>query len=260
MFDVQVATHLKGLAKKAKLNEKHVKIARVYKARAASLTSERTELQERAQRMTEEVERRKSDLKHTISARARAEGREDEVRSNLSAVEGELREARSVLRVAQNDLAEARDEFQMARDELIMSWGELRESREELRAANDELQNKVALLDGARREASKAANSAKHLDEECGGLRGDLHQQITLVAQRDEVIGRLREQASAQWASGWLAFQQKAADMYPSLDFNFDLPSDEEVEESFSANYSQELGTLAEADFPSSPYVKPADA
>ena len=32
IFDVQVATHLKGLAEKAKLNEKHVKIARVYKA------------------------------------------------------------------------------------------------------------------------------------------------------------------------------------------------------------------------------------
>ena len=76
---VQVATHLKGLADKAKLNEKHVKIARIYKAKAASLTSERSELQERAQRMTEEVERLKSDLKHTMSARARAESREDEV-------------------------------------------------------------------------------------------------------------------------------------------------------------------------------------
>ena len=165
-----------------------------------------------------------------------------------------------MLRVAQNDLAEARDELQTARDELISSRGELRESREELRAANDELQNKVALLDGARREASEAASSAKCLDEECGGLRGDLHQQITLVAQRDEVIGRLREQANAQWASGWLAFQQKAADIYLSLDFNFDLPSDEEAEESFSANYSQELGTPAEANFPSSPSVPPADA
>ena len=41
--------------------------------------------------------------------------------------------------------------------------------------------------------------------------------------------------------------------MYPGLDFNFDLPSDEEAKESFSANYSQELGTPAEADFPSSP-------
>ena len=70
IFDVQVATHLKGLAEKAKLSEKHVKIARVYKARAACLTSKRTELQERAQRLTEEVERLKSDLKHTTSARA----------------------------------------------------------------------------------------------------------------------------------------------------------------------------------------------
>ena len=97
MFDMQVATHLKGLAEKAKLNEKHVRIARIYKARAASLTSERTELQERAQNMTKEVERIKSDLKHTMSACARAESREDEVRSSLTATEGELREVRDAL-------------------------------------------------------------------------------------------------------------------------------------------------------------------
>ena len=46
MSDLQAATHLKGLADKAKLNEKHVKIARIYKAKAASLTSERVGLQE----------------------------------------------------------------------------------------------------------------------------------------------------------------------------------------------------------------------
>ena len=79
MLDVQVATHLKGLAKKAKLNERHVKAARVYKARVASLTSDRAELRDRVQRMTEEAERIKSDLKHTMLARARAEGREDKV-------------------------------------------------------------------------------------------------------------------------------------------------------------------------------------
>ena len=100
MFDVQVATHLKGLADKAKLNEKHVKIARIYKAKATSLTSERIELQERAQRMTEEVERLKLDLKHTMSARARAESREDEVRISLTTVEGELRKIRGELQVA----------------------------------------------------------------------------------------------------------------------------------------------------------------
>ena len=48
LFVMQVATHLKGLAKKAKLNEKHVRIARIYKAKVATLTSERTELQGRA--------------------------------------------------------------------------------------------------------------------------------------------------------------------------------------------------------------------
>ena len=214
MLGVQVATYLKGLAKKAKLNERHVKAARVYKARVASLTSERIELEDRVQRMSEEAEGLKSDLKHTMSVRAQAEGIEDEVRNSLTVVEGELRVVRNELRVAQNDLVETRDglqsaqyELQMVRDELITSQGELRESKEELRAANDELRDKIALLDGARREAFEAVNSAERLTEECRGLRGDLHQQITLVAQRDEVIGRLRDQASTQWASGWLAFQ-----------------------------------------------------
>ena len=117
-----------------------------------------------------------------------------------------------------------------------------------------------ALLDVARREASEAVNSAERLNEECHGLRGDLHQKITLVAQRDEVIGRLRDQASAQWASRWLAFQQKAVNVYSDLEFNFDLPSDEEAEKSLSANYSQESGTPTEAHSPSSSYVPPADA
>ena len=57
----------------------------------------------------------------------------------------------------------------MVRDELITSRGELRESKEELRAANGELHDKVALLDGARREASEAVNLAERLNEECVG-------------------------------------------------------------------------------------------
>ena len=77
----------------------------------------------------------------------------------------------------------------MVRDELLTSQGELRESKEELRAAKDELPDKTVLLDGARREAPEAVNSAERLTEECHRLRGDLQQQVTLVAQRDEVIG-----------------------------------------------------------------------
>ena len=101
---------------------------------------------------------------------------------------------------------------------------------------------------------------AERLNEECRELRADLHQRVSLAAQRDEVIRQLRDQASAQWASGWLAFQRKAVHAYSDLDFNFDLPSDEEAEESFSTNYSQEPGTPAVANSPSSSFVPPDDA
>ena len=56
----------------------------------ASLTSERTKLWDRVQRMTVEVVKLKSNLKHTTSTRAWAEGREDEARNSLRVVEGEL--------------------------------------------------------------------------------------------------------------------------------------------------------------------------
>ena len=86
---------------------------------------------------------------------------------------------------------------------------------------------------------------------ECRRLRGDLHQQVTLVSQRDEVIGRLRAEACTQWVFGWLAFQKKAVSSYSGLDFNFDLPSNEEDEGFLSADYSGEPGTPAEVHSPS---------
>ena len=141
----------------------------------------------------------------------------------------------------------------MVRDELFTSQSKLRGSREEMRAARDELSNKAALLDGARHEAFEAISSVERLTEECHGLRGDLHRQETVVVQRDEVIARLRDESCTQWASRWLAFQRKAANAYPGLDFNFDIPSDEEAEESISANFSGEPDTPAEAQSPSSP-------
>ena len=45
----------------------------------------------------------------------------------------------------------------------------------------------------------------------------------------------------------------RVANAYPGLDLNFDIPSDEEAKESFSANCSGELTTPAEARSPSSP-------
>ena len=80
------------------------------------------------------------------------------------------------------------------------------------------------------------------------------------MAQRDKVIGRLRAEASTQWVSGWLAFQKKAVNAYFGLDFNFDLPSDEEEEGSFFVDYPGEPGTPAEAHSPSSPSASPSNA
>ena len=268
LFFIQLATHLKGLAEKAKLNEKHVRIARIYKAKVAALTSEQTELQGRVQHMTEEMGKLRSDLKHTSTARARAENRETEVRSTLTIVERELWEARDELRALQSELVEFQDgfsctqsELQLAREELVVSRGERRDLQTELRAVTNDLNNKEAeleavrqevsknktLLDTARHEHSEAALSSERLDEECRGLRADLLQQTDMVSQRDEVIRQLRNQAGAQWASGWLAFQQKATRVYSDLDFNFDLPSDGEAEESLDTNESPEPSTPAEA-------------
>ena len=117
----------------------------------------------------------------------------------------------------------------------------------QLEAARREVLEGKMLLETARQEYSEAVKSSERLSEECHGLRADLLQQVDMVAQRDEVIRKLRDQAGAQWASGWLAFQQKATRMYSDLDFDFDLPSDGEAEESFGTNESPEPSTRAEA-------------
>ena len=114
-------------------------------------------------------------------------------------------------------------------------------------------------MDGAHREASEAASSIEHLTEECHGLRGDLQRQENLVVQKDGAIASLRDEVCTQWASGWLAFQRKAANAYPVLNLNFDIPSDEEAEESFSTDCSGEPDTPADARSPSSPLVPSSD-
>ena len=97
--------------------------------------------------------------------------------------------------------------------------------------------------------------SIERLTDECHALRGELQRQETLVVQRDEAIVSLRDEACTQWASGWLAFQMRVANAYPGLDLNFDIPSDEEAEESFSADYVGEPAASAEARSPSSPFA-----
>ena len=210
--------------------------------------------------MTKEAVKLKSDLRHTSMVRARAEGREEKARDGLRVAEGELQEVRDGLQTAQNDLLVARDglqaaqtELQVVREELQSSQNELRVAREELRAVRDKLRNKAVLLDRARREAFEAMSSIERLTGECHGLRWDLQRQETLVVQRDGAIASLRDEACTQWDSGWLAFQRRVANTYPGLDLNFDIPSDKEVEESFSVDCSGEPATPAETRSPSSP-------
>ena len=55
-----------------------------------------------------------------------------------------------------------------------------------------------------------------------------------MVSQRDGVIVGLRDEACTLWASEWLAFRRRAAKAFPGLDFNFQVPNEEEAEESVS--------------------------
>ena len=67
-----------------------------------------------------------------------------------------------------------------------------------------------------------------------------------------EVIAELKDEASTQWASGWLDFQRRASRAFPDLEFNIQL-SDEEVEGSAS---KAEVDAGAEV-FPEAPDCAP---
>ena len=73
-----MATYAKGLTRRANLTEGFVRAAKSYKAKVASLTSERAGLQAQIRDLTEELVKHKSDLKHASVARARAEDKENE--------------------------------------------------------------------------------------------------------------------------------------------------------------------------------------
>ena len=56
------------------------------------------------QRLAEDAVKYKSDLKHTTTAKARAEDKEKEARGELRVVEDELRVVRDQLQVAKDEL------------------------------------------------------------------------------------------------------------------------------------------------------------
>ena len=131
--------------------------------------------------LTEDAVKYESDLKHTTTAKVRAQDKE--------------KKAWGELRVAEDELRAVRDELQVARDKLHV--------------VRDELRIKGTTLSRVSKEASEAVSSMERLSKECHGLRGDLQIQKALVSQKEGVIAELREEAYTLWASGWLAFRPR---------------------------------------------------
>ena len=103
------------------------------------MTFDRVELRAWIQSLIDDVLGYKSNLKHTSTAKARAEDREKKAIKDLRFIEDELQVVK--------------EEFQAAREELC---------------------TKAAALDQARREASEAESSVEPLAEECNALHEDL--------------------------------------------------------------------------------------
>ena len=97
---------MKGLARRASLTEGSAKAAKSYKAKVASLTSERAGLCAQIRDLTEELVKHRSDLKHASTARAWAsvEDKEKKARKDEKVAEDELRLAREELQPIKGDL------------------------------------------------------------------------------------------------------------------------------------------------------------
>ena len=130
-------------------------------------------------------------------------------------------------------------------------------ARDEIHVVRDELRIKATTL-------SWAVSSVERLTEECHGLRGDLQRQEALVNQKEGVIAELRDETCTLWASEWLAFRHKATKVSPGLDFNFQVPTEEEAEE-FDFDNEVDPVVLSNASssvpFPGEPEIEaPAEA
>ena len=95
---------MKGLARRASLTESSAKTAKSYKAKVASLTSERASLQAQIRQLTEEFVKHRSDLKHASTAREWAEDKEKEARKDAKVAKDELWLAREELQAVNSDL------------------------------------------------------------------------------------------------------------------------------------------------------------
>ena len=143
---LQMNTYMKSLARRASFAEGSARAVKAYKAKVASLTSEKVNLRARMQRLVKDAVKYESDLKHTTAAKARAKDKE--------------KKARGELRVVKDELWAVRDKLHVARDKLHVVW--------------DELRIKATTLSRVNQEASEAVSSMERLIEEFHGLHGDL--------------------------------------------------------------------------------------
>ena len=86
-----MATYTKDLARRASLTEGSARVAKSYKAKVASLTSERAELRAQIRDLTEELVKHRFDLKYALKTRAHIEDKEKKARKDIKVTEDELR-------------------------------------------------------------------------------------------------------------------------------------------------------------------------
>ena len=65
-----MAIYMKSLARRASFSEGSTRVVKAYKAKVASLTSEKADLRARMQRLAEDDVKYESDLNHTTMAKA----------------------------------------------------------------------------------------------------------------------------------------------------------------------------------------------
>ena len=82
---------MKSLAKRACLSKGSTKAAKAYKDEVASLTSDRANLQVQVQHLSKDVAMPRSNMKHTLTTKSRAENQEKKAWDELSAAAYELR-------------------------------------------------------------------------------------------------------------------------------------------------------------------------
>ena len=149
---------MKSLEKRACLFEGSTRAAEAYKAEVASLTSKRANLRAQVQHLSEDVAMHKSDLKHTMTAKLRAEEQEKKARDELRATAYELWMVKDELQIT-------KEELKMARGELWVVKAGQQVEKEEFQAVRDELRLKTTTLNRVFQKVSKAESMVGSLND-----------------------------------------------------------------------------------------------